>query len=205
MRTLHTISILIIFSVLSGCGLLVIPNKVSIPDKSLQTIIVVDQETKKPITDALVLCEMYEYKNWIKPLPSWDCTNSTNGSRIHVVESPDQKVWSWQAKTHGQGIFVLEPKNKIGWTQIWFPLPLPNGWFLYRTYDFRIIVSSPSYNTLWISNVAIDNQPRYIDGPNNLDPHKLFTIEDNKITIMLPREILPHNQGLQTDAAEPRR
>ena len=175
-------------SFLFGCGILATPSIVTIPNKSLQNVIVVDQETKQPLSGAEVTCQMYEYKNWIKPAPFWGVTSPTNKSQVRVAESQNQEVWSWDAKPQGQGIFFIEPKKKIGWTQIWFPIPWPVGWFLYRTYDGRISASAPGYDTVWISNPVMTKQPALNEEQDNADSQLYFKIEEDQVTIMLPKE-----------------
>ncbi len=178
---------------LSGCGMLATPHRVTIPHHSMQKVLIIDQDTKQPLAGASVTCQMYEYKNWMKPVPFWGVTSPTNMSEVQVTERPDQKVWSWQAKSQGEGIFLIEPKKKTGWTQIWFPLPSPLGWFLYRTYNGRIIASASDHKTVWISNPVATAQRGLPDGPYSEKSERFYKIEKEQVTIMLPKEKSSHN------------
>ena len=178
---------------LSGCGMLATPNRVTIPHQSMQKVLVVDQDKKQPLVGASVSCQMYEYKNWMKPVPFLGVASPTNRAAGQVTELSDQKGWSWQAQPEGAGIFRLEPKTRTGWTQIWFPLPSPLGWFLYRTYDGRITASAPGHDTVWISNPVATDKAGFVSGPFSEKSESYFKVEKEQVTIMLPRENSSHN------------
>ena len=184
---------------LSGCGMLATPHRVTIPHQSLQKVLVIDQETKQPIAGATVACQMYEYENWMKPVPFWGVASPTNTAAFQVTDLPYQKVWSWQAVSQDEGIFLIEPKKKTGWTQVWFPLPLPLGWFLYRTFDGRVAASAPHHDTVWISNPVAANQSGFSSGRFSENSERFFTIEEEQVTIMLPKETPSHNNAIDGD------
>jgi hypothetical protein len=193
MKKIIQILLCLVCCSLSGCGMLATPHRVAIPHQSMQKVLVVDQDTKQPLAGASVTCQMYEYKNWMKPVPFWGVTSPTNTSQVQVTERPDQKVWSWPAQPQGQGVFVIEPKRRTGWTQIWFPLPSPLGWFLYRTYDGRIVASAPDHKTVWISNPVATSPSGLPAEPYSESYERYYRIEKEQMTIMLPKENSSHN------------
>lgn len=193
---------------LSGCGMLATPHRVTMPNASLQKVLVLDQQSRQPLEGATVTCQMYEYKNWMKPVPFWGVCSSTNTVESQVAERPDQKVWQWRAQPQGRGVFSIEPRKRTGWTQIWFPLPSPLGWFLYRTYDGRITASVPEHDSVWISNAVATDQTVFMGSPRGEKSEQFFRLEENQVTIMLPKEKSSHNQAPEDTArkiADPQR
>ena len=175
--------------ILNGCGLVFVPDAVTLPPKQLQTILVVDQETKLPITNAEVSCYMGEYKNWLVPFPRWGCKSPPEKTPDITVGSSDREFWTWDGKTQGNGIFKVDSKTKVGSVQIWFPLPLPLGWHLYRSYCGSVSISAPGYKTVWINNRAINFKGDVIGVSfDSLDPDKFILIEKKQATIMLPKD-----------------
>ena len=181
---------------LSGCGMLATPHRVTIPHESMQKIIVLDQDTKQPLAGASVTCQMSEYKNWMKPVPFWGVTNPTNVADDQVTDRPDRKVWSWQAEARGHSTFFAEQRKKTGWTQLWFPLPSPLGWHLYRTYHGSITASAPGYRSVWLNAPTMPTEPKFFHGEEGLTPRDFFTLTNDTLTIMLPGK-KTHNKALE--------
>ena len=175
--------------VLGGCGGLFVPDTVAIPQKPLQTILVVDKRTKKPIPNAQVVCEIYKYKNWLRPIPLWGCGIPAKKPMGNIENHPDQDTWTFSAQPHGDGVFMFESKVKVGWTQIWFPLPLPLGWSLYRSYGCSVSASAPGHKTVWINNAAVTSEGGLIaESRNSKNPKDYFLVKENRTTIMLPKK-----------------
>lgn len=178
---------------LSGCGLLYVPDPVTIPHRSLRRIVVVDRETLEPIEDATVTCTMQRWDNWIRPIVRWEVftpANEAEGS-TRAAQPCGDTGRDWPGEPQGDGIFIIEPKTKLGWTHIMFPLDLPIGGVIRHTYCGAITVSAPGHDTVWFTNQTAVGRGGWSFGyywqDPTLDPSSYFVIGKKTSTVKLPR------------------
>ena len=169
--------------------MLAVPNRVTLPSEPMRTVLVTDRDTGDAVPSAHVTFEMWKHVNWMKPTPfeAWGTYSPTN-SRAWQPEI----AASWDAVALGDGLFRFESKHKTGWTQVWFPLGLPLGGVLYRTYDGRVVVQAPGYEGVWIGNADPRGATMAPRAPEEQD--EPFRFGKERLNVRIKRETTAHNQ-----------
>lgn len=193
MKNPHPALMMLLPFLLGGCGILVIPSRLVIPGSQTRAVVILDQETRQAVPTATASFETCDYKDWMPPAPAWGCVSSSNEAAAHFTEQPGRKVWRQEAAMIGEGLLSLAPEEKTGWTQVWFPLTLPVGSLLYRTYDGRFFVGAPGYRTIWIGQGMFTDPPAS-PKPGQADSSRYFSIEKDLIQVFLPREASSPNE-----------
>jgi hypothetical protein len=154
----------------------------------MRTVLVTDRDTGAAVSSAHVTFEMWKHVNWMKPMPfeTWGPYSPTNS----IAWQPEIAD-SWNATDLGDGLFRFEPKGKTGWTQVWFPLGLPLGGVLYRTYDGRVVVQAPGYEGVWIGNGAAQGAVRAHCASEDQD--EPFRFGEERVNVRIKRDKTAHN------------
>lgn len=169
---------------MTGCGLLAVPERITFPHSSMKTVVVLDRETGTPVKNATVTCHLRKHKNWIRPHP-WLLIGTNNSAIPGSAPANDRSV-SWEAVHDGNGVYTFEPRSKVGWIQVWIPLPLPLGWFLYRSHSAAIEASAPAHDSILVADAMARYRSPCLAGTNALDITPFVKIEDGRTTILLP-------------------
>ena len=190
-KTIKCLALICLPLPFTGCGMLAVPSRVTLPSEHLGTVLVSDQDTGAAIPSARVTFEMWKHVNWMKPMPfeTWGPYSSTNSSGWQP-ELAD----SWSATALGDGLFQFDSKRKTGWTQVWFPLGLPLGGVLYRTYDGRVVVQAPGYEGIWISHATVQGVAKAQHAPENQEAP--FQFSEEQVHVRIKRDRTAHNNSV---------
>jgi hypothetical protein len=171
-----------------GCGLLTVPYLETFPRENVQRVLVFDQETRQPLDDARVSFVMARWENWFPPqcMPRW----GTSGSPEEFIAAetqhgPQGEVTSWDAVRADGDAFEFRPETKWAATTVCFPIGLPLGGILYRTYDGAVVVSAPNHLTVWFSNWSSRERPPF--SRDNRGPEAHLDLGSKEAHVFLPR------------------
>jgi len=143
LRGLATIELVLGGLLMQGCGLLYIPvlREYRGPVKGVTAV---DAETGKAIPDAKIRFILAKYDNWaifsprLVKVDEEPCRDGDSPEGIVVEGRRDGAV------VH------FEQKRLWGWTQCFFPIPLPLGWTRYHDHESTIAVTRNGYEGLML-------------------------------------------------------
>ena len=192
MKTIRSLALICLPLLSAGCGILGVPSRVSMPAVPMRTVLVSDRDSGAPLPSAQVTFEMWEHVNWLKPFPleTWGTYSRTNNAswEPHPTET-------WRATPLGNGLFRIDPRQRTGWAQVWFPIGLPLGGVLYRTYDGRVVARAPGYEGVWVSNTVADaSEKAWHPRAQHAGP---FRLEGHRVHILLRKDGSGHNNSVE--------
>lgn len=180
----------------TGCGLLRIPYRVTLPRADLQHVRVLPTAAYDPLPDATVTLLVFKHQNWMPPRSAWGFCPSPSivTARFH----DDAQCESCPAQCTPDGTFIVPAQQHTGWRTLWWPWPCLLGPWLYDTCDAILIVSAPGHATLWLTNNAtlplLPEQCDACDPPASRSPTEFC---DNILYIHLPQYSPPLNDGAE--------
>lgn len=197
MKALRLALLCVVCVAFGGCGLLWVPDPVTIPHRSLRRIVVVDRETMLPIPDATVECSVGKWGNWLSR-PPYGSHLVPEHPAVEIPDNvePDEDCPTWQARAEDGGVFTIEPRTKFGWTRVFFPVPTPLGWFLRKSYTGYVSVSAPGYDGIAISNdeAVLGKNAFGCTSPGVTWPRAYYEIGKESTLVMLHRSGQPHGR-----------
>lgn len=133
---------------LTSCGLIAYPTSDVMPPGQMKRVLVRDQVTQRPVSDATVVLHVQKTMNYMRfhsPLAS---------SRIRQEAALEGKTNTLYAAYQGGGVYEFNQQKFRGWAHVIFPFGLPLGAVLYHYHHGWLVVKSPYHQTIRVTGWA---------------------------------------------------
>lgn len=180
----------VVLASLCGCGLIIVPSVKTLPERAMRKVVVTDAETGSPMNDARVQFGMSPWLNWFTPRPAlWYLADESP----KTTTEPSDRGLVWDGERIGEGAFRIKTRTRLGYAWVWFPIGLPLGGVLFRTWQGSLIVTAPGHCRMVIdsglASAQGDVKDLYFGG--NPPATECLWIERDRVRVALPRRI-PH-------------
>ena len=137
---LVAIQLVVLGSILfGGCGVVFVPARQRFPGP-VRIVMVLDDETGRPLRSANVAFEVYRHRGWTHDPPLL-----RDAAIVEGEDAPSLPVRELKAKRVGIGSFVFESQAPIAWAQWYYPFKKSKGRTYYRDYKASVRATAPGH------------------------------------------------------------